>query len=309
MNYQEIGQLLQLDRDRITLAPAIAQRYGLDTIIDGRENAINAFNTVSEQEGLPPLRDPLGYMVLDNNLLAYVRQSYREHYEQMRDAIESGSLNGGSYGVNSILTKVNPIVRHDLKNIMPPNLQVSDLRFIKVDANLRSKVDEFAACRSKITYVFMNKRSFDATAQKRVHFAFDEAGDSLARQIDAVWNRKQQPKTLSIRKLLSNSQNNQAGLAEFKQKLAQPLLTPSSDGQMQAQAEFSQPDGIQFLLANRKYLNEHDFKLQKAAGKLRLTWSCQSPKTTKTDCQTNDKVRTPKLNLTGLTEQSQNQQR
>ena len=74
MSYKDIGQRLQIEGDIC--------HNNLDGGILYREAGIARFNEEAAKEGLNPLKDPKGYMTLDNNVYQAIQDTYELIYDQ-----------------------------------------------------------------------------------------------------------------------------------------------------------------------------------------------------------------------------------
>lgn len=277
MEYKEIGQMLPMDRYNVHVESTVATTYGLDREIKGRSNAIDAFNKIAQQYELKPLHDPTGYMKLRSNAYDYLKQSYKSKYQDMQMQIESGMMAGGSYGVKSILSKLDSVVRKDAKEYLPKGIKYTDLRFTPVDENLKTQIDDFTDKRSKLTFAFMNKRSFEPETLTRMRDEFTQSGKRFGALVEKSWEYKDKTNVLSVSTLLQNSKNNQAGFNNFKKQLTQPdEITKDNEHGIYATYTTKTKQDAKFLLDNRKYLSDFGFDIKKGRGVVTMSWN--SPK-------------------------------
>lgn len=277
MEYKEIGQMLPMDRYNVHVESTVATTYGLDREIKGRNNAINAFNKIAQQYELKPLHDPTGYMKLRSNAYDYLKQSYKSKYQDMQMQIESGMMAGGSYGVKSILSKLDSVVRKDAKEYLPKGIKYTDLRFTPVDENLKMQIDDFTDKRSKLTFAFMNKRSFEPETLMRMRNDFTQSGKRFGALVEKSWEYKDKTNVLSVSRLLENSKNNQEGFDSFKKQLTNPdEITKDDEHGIYATYTTKTKPEAKFLLDNRKYLADFGFDIKKGRGVVSMSWN--SPK-------------------------------
>jgi len=183
---QKLGRSIQLERrgsdwlahlDKETLQKDF--NVSLNAHLTSKEKAIYVFNYISEQRGVEPLRDPAGYMALDNNLQTYIKQTYENRYEETLEDIEDNIIDGTGYGVESVLNKLDSTIRNDIKQHLPKDMNYGDLRFVAVNDERKQAVDAFVNARISKTLAYEKKRSYEPEAMERIDTRFKEAGQAF----------------------------------------------------------------------------------------------------------------------------------
>ena len=183
---QKLGQSIQIERrgsdwlahlDKETLQKDF--NVSLNAHLTSKEKAVYVFNYISEQRGVEPLRDPAGYMALDNNLQTYIKQTYEDRYEETLEDIEDNIIDGTGYGVESVLNKLDSTVRNDVKQYLPKDMNYGDLRFVAVNDERKQAVDTFVNARISKTLAYEKKRSYEPEAMERIDTRFKEAGQAF----------------------------------------------------------------------------------------------------------------------------------
>lgn len=167
--------LAHLDKDAILKDFNVS----LNVHITSKEKAMYVFNYISERLGVEPLRDPSGYMTLDNNVQQYIKSTYANRYEETLDDIEDNIIDGTGYGVEGVLNKLDSTIRKDVKEYLPKNMNYGDLRFIALTNERREAIDKFVDARISKTLVYEKKRSYEPEAIERFDNRFKEAGQKL----------------------------------------------------------------------------------------------------------------------------------
>lgn len=156
----------------------------LNAHITSKEKALYVFNHISERLNVEPLRDPSGYMTLDNNLQKYIKNTYENRYEETLDDIEDNIIDGTGYGVEGVLNKLDSTIRKDVKEYLPKDMNYGDLRFVALTNERKEVVDKFVNARVSKTLVYEKKRSYEPEAVERIDTRFKEAGQALNQSLD-----------------------------------------------------------------------------------------------------------------------------
>ena len=154
--------------------------------IVSKDEGISLFNQAAETVGLNPLRDPKGYMALDNNVYEVIKDTYADKYEEALDHIEGGFGFGTTYAVESVLNKLDAEVRSNVKEHLPKGVNYSDLRFIAATPEMEDVIDRFATKRVEMTLMKSISRSieqerFDKTVNE-YHAYGNKLGEMLSGQ-------------------------------------------------------------------------------------------------------------------------------
>lgn len=146
------------------------------------------FNRMSEARHVMPLRDPLGYMTLKDNLYDHIKEQYASQYEDMIDNIDAGFINGNGRGCEAILNKLDATVRKNIREYcLPDGVNYQHLRNIAPTDELMGAVNEFVKQRVVKTVNFEKKRDHSKDALEKDHEKFLAAGENLkARIADAA---------------------------------------------------------------------------------------------------------------------------
>lgn len=154
-----------------------------DKTLSGEEG-VALFNRMSRRLCVMPLRDPLGYMTLNNNLYTYIKNQYVFQYEDTIDAIDAGFINGNGRGCEAVLDKIDSTVRKNMREFcLPEGVSYLDLRHTACTPELTSAVDAFVKQRVTKTVNFEKKRSHSAESLAKDHEKFLAAGDNLRMKI------------------------------------------------------------------------------------------------------------------------------
>lgn len=149
-----------------------------------REQGVALFNLMSEARHVMPLRDPLGYMVLDNNTYEYIKDQYAFQYDDTIQNIDNGFINGNGRGCEAVLDKLDATVRKNVREYcLPEGVNYQDLRFMEATPEMRNAVNEFVKQRVTKTVNFEKKRSHSPESLARDHEKFIAAGEALKDQI------------------------------------------------------------------------------------------------------------------------------
>lgn len=190
VHYKEIGRCLQIEQSLCHVnAPELNKLIGNELTQDhivSKDEGISLFNQAAETVGLNPLRDPKGYMALDNNVYEVIKDTYADKYEEALDNIEGGFGFGTTYAVESVLNKLDAEVRSNVKEHLPKGVNYSDLRFIAATPELEDVIDRFATKRVEMTLMKSISRSieqerFDKTVNE-YHAYGNKLGEMLSGQ-------------------------------------------------------------------------------------------------------------------------------
>lgn len=164
---------------------AVKVMTGIDTEPNlTREQGISLFNQMSEARHVMPLRDPMGYMTLDNNVYNYIKEQYEFQYEDTIEAIENGFINGNGRGCEAVLNKLDSTVRKNVREYcLPDGVNYQDLRFMSVTPEIEDTVNEFVKQRVTKTVNFEKKRDHSVESLAKDHEKFLSAGEALKDQI------------------------------------------------------------------------------------------------------------------------------
>ena len=149
-----------------------------------REEGIALFNKLSEAKHVMPLRDPMGYMILDGNLYDYIKDQYEFQYDDTIQNIDAGFINGNGRGCEAVLDKLDHTVRKNIREYcLPEDVNYQHLRFMKATPELQSAANEFVKQRVTKTVNFEKKRSHSPESLARDHEKFMAASDAMKIQI------------------------------------------------------------------------------------------------------------------------------
>lgn len=160
---------------------AVKAMTGIDTEVElTREQGIALFNQMSEAREVTPLRDPMGYMTLDDNVYNYIKDQYEFQYDDTIQNIDAGFINGNGRGCEAILDKLDATVRKNVREYcLPDGVNYQDLRFMAVTPDLENAVNEFVKQRVTKTVNFEKKRDHSAESLAKDHERFLAAGEAL----------------------------------------------------------------------------------------------------------------------------------
>ncbi len=149
-----------------------------------REEGVALFNRMMETLHVMPLRDPMGYLTLHDNLYNYIKDQYDFQYDDMIQNIDAGFINGNGRGCEAVLDKLDSVVRKNIREYcLPDGINYQDLRFMKTTPELESSVNAFVKQRVTKTVNYEKKRSHSAESLAKDHEKFLAAGEALKDQI------------------------------------------------------------------------------------------------------------------------------
>ena len=191
LEYKNESWLAHINQDKLE------EGFGVrpESHILSGDDGIKLFNEISEKEGVDALSDPKGYMSLDNNISAYIHDSYREQYENALDDIAGNFKDGTGYGVEHVLKSLSSTVRKNIKEYLPENTLYGDLRFVEATGERTLAVDKFVQERLSKTVAYEKSRSDDADTKERNHQRFVSAGENMR---DALSDTKQEKLELEM---------------------------------------------------------------------------------------------------------------
>lgn len=145
-----------------------------------RQEGIRLFNQMSIQQQVMPLRDPMGYMTLENNVYDYIKDQYDFQYNDTINSIDAGFINGTGYGCEKILDNLDAVVRKNIREYcIPSGVHYQDLRFVSLTPEIEQAVDEFVKQRVTKTVNYEKRRDHTMESLQRDHEKFMDAGDTL----------------------------------------------------------------------------------------------------------------------------------
>lgn len=161
-----------------------------------REEGVALFNRMSEAMHVMPLRNPMGYMVLDENVYMYIKDQYDFQYNDTIDNIDAGFINGSGYGCERILENLDATVRKNIREYcLPDGVNYQDLRFVTPTPEIESAVNEFVKQRVTKTVDYEKRRDHTKESLARDHERFLAAAETLQGTIGEValapWNMPQ----------------------------------------------------------------------------------------------------------------------
>lgn len=188
---ERLGRSIQLEKkddswlahiDKDTLQEDF--NVSLNAHITSKDKAVYVYNHISEKRGIEPLRDPTGYMTLDDNVQKRLKQTYRDKYENTLDDIDDNIIDGTGYGVESVLDKLDSTIRKDVKEYLPDDTTYGDLRFIQPTEEHQKSIDKFVNTRMSKTLAYEKKRSYEPEAMERIDNKFKDAGQGLKESLE-----------------------------------------------------------------------------------------------------------------------------
>lgn len=272
MDYKTIGNALQIERDSVHVDKDFLEAQGVSAPSSPtRDEGIALFNQLAEANDLNPLRDPTGYMALDNNVYDYLHQSYKDRYEEAAEKADMGLMRGGSYGMRAVLSNQKKVIQKDVRSILPKDMKYSECRFVEATPEIKESVDTFVDTRVKITHAHGISRSIEQGTFKRLQDELRDKGQTLSNYLTGKVEKKQ---ALSTKTLLENSKNNKAGFEVFAKELKEPTTIEKGDKDDRATAQFATRDKntAKFLLSNKAYLADFGFTVAKKSGQVVTTW-------------------------------------
>lgn len=156
-----------------------------NSFVLSKHGGIELFNQISESFDVPALRDPSGYMVMEDNVQGYLKNSYINHYEDTLDNIDANIIDGTGYGVEAILDKIDSVIRNDMRNVLPDDMVYGDLRFTKANVDQKVAIDEMANARVSKTLAFEKKRSYEVSSLERIDQRFVDASDKVTKSLSS----------------------------------------------------------------------------------------------------------------------------
>lgn len=163
----------------------VASMTGIESeaVLSGEEG-IALFNRMSAALKVMPLRDPMGYMVRDNNLYDYIKEQYDFQYNDTIENIDNGYINGNGRGCEAILDKLDATVRKNIREYcLPDGVNYQDLRHVEATPELQDAVDTFVKHRVTQTVNFEHKRSHSKESLEKDKEKFLAAGEDLKGKI------------------------------------------------------------------------------------------------------------------------------
>lgn len=279
MDYKTIGKAMQIEGNHAVLDKDFLEVQGIKVEGDlNRSETVALFNKVAVQNNLFPVKDPMGYLKLDNNLHDAILEIYKDKYEESIKKIDAGYIAGGKKSMEGVLNKLPAITRRDMKDYLPEGATQGDLNYIKATPEMKKAVGEYAESRTQLTYLKNIRRSVDDSTFEKLDAKLDEIGSVIKDRIAVASGMQVEKKSLSINKLLENANGNVAGLNAFKAQLENPDEITKPEGEEHAVASFTTknvPDA-RFLLANKEYLAPFGFEIQKGRGEVTTKWSSLS---------------------------------
>lgn len=183
MSYKEIGKQLQIEGQFC--------HNKFDGTVTSRETGVVRFNEEAEKLGLKPLRDPQGYMTLDDNVYQAIKEAYESKYDAKAQEIEDGfSVIKSTYAIDSLLDKLDTTVRKDSKRFTPEGMVYGDLRFVRNTPEIQEKIDTMVDKRVEMTLKYQISRSVDDESFMRTFNEFVNAGRDLANTIQPTQNQE-----------------------------------------------------------------------------------------------------------------------
>lgn len=156
----------------------------VDSFVLSKAGGIETFNRVSESFGVPALRDPSGYMALEDNVQSYLKSSYQHRYEETLDNIDANIVDGTGYGVEAVLDKIDSVIRKDMKNNLPQDMVYGDLRFVKATVDHKETIDKLSSARVSKTLAYEKRRSYEDSSLERIDKRFEDVGQELKVLLD-----------------------------------------------------------------------------------------------------------------------------
>lgn len=176
MNYKEIGRALQIERDIC--------HNTLDGGLLTREAGLARFNEEAVKNGLKELRDPQGYMTLDNNVYQAIKDTYFDKYNQQAQDIEDGfSILKSTYAIDAVLDKLDAVVRKDSRHFVPDGMVYGDLRFVRNTPEIQHHIDAMVDKRLELTMKYSISRSVEDADFRRTYELFTMAGHQISEAI------------------------------------------------------------------------------------------------------------------------------
>lgn len=156
VTHKDIGRCLQIEENMCHVNQnGLSQLAGLDVPhhVVSRDEGIELFNNAAKAAGLNELRDPKGYMALDDNVYEAIKDTYAEMYEDALQEIEDGYGYGTKHAVIGVLDKLDTNVRKNIKEHLPSGMNYGDLRFKRVTPEIQDAIDDFVEKRVEVTRI------------------------------------------------------------------------------------------------------------------------------------------------------------
>ena len=176
MDYKAIGKALQIEGE-------ICHNQ-LDGGYLSREAGISRFNEEAVANGLKELRDPKGYMALDDNVYQAIKDTYEDVYNQKAQDVEDGfSILQSTYALDAVLDKLDSVVRKDSKRFTPDGMVYGDLRFVRNTPEIQQHIDDMVNRRVEMTMKYAISRSVDDDNFRQTFEQYVAAGEALKNTI------------------------------------------------------------------------------------------------------------------------------
>lgn len=189
ITHKKIGESFQLEGDMCHIDREKLKRdtgYETDYHVVSRQEGFDMFNEVSRQHGLRELRDPKGYMPLEDNVYEYIRDTYLDMYEDAYDDIDGGFGYGTKAAMRAMIDKVDVHMKKNVSEHLPEGLKYNELRFKRLTPEIADAVDDFVGKRVIITRLrsmgtlgrAVEKETFDRAIRQ-----YHESGEVLGRTL------------------------------------------------------------------------------------------------------------------------------
>lgn len=206
---KDIGQAFTLHGNYVHVDLNTLAQYNTDEFREliTKEEAINLFNSIAESNGAKPLLDPRGYFKpLENNIYDYIKEAYRDEFEEQLDNIEQGYSYGTTYALEAILDKLDSKVAKDIRRFVPENMKYNELRFVEATDEVCDLVDAFAKTRVQYTQSYSIRRSVDKSRldalldrlQNLGHELTNAIGESMTLSDEELAQEYEQNNSLSM---------------------------------------------------------------------------------------------------------------
>lgn len=186
----DLGQCLQVELNycHVDYDKLEDLGYNLDSLdiedeMITREDGISLFNQLSEQKGLDPLRNPLGYMKVEDNVYDVLRDLYTEHYEDQLEKIDNGQAMGSPVTMEVILDNLSAKVTKDTRRLIPETMKYQDLYHLAVSDDLEETMTRFVKQRVIYTSSWSIRRSLSKDALDRQRNLLKDRGEDLKKAI------------------------------------------------------------------------------------------------------------------------------
>lgn len=149
-----------------------------------KQEGVKLFNQMSEAMHVMPLRDPMGYMIPEDNVYHYIKDQYDFQYNDTIDNIDSGFINGNGRGCEKVLEKLDSVVRKNIREYcLPAGIRYQDLRFVAPTPEIEDAVGEFVKQRVTKTVNYEKKRDHTKESLEKDHERFLGAAEVLKEAI------------------------------------------------------------------------------------------------------------------------------